>query len=224
MNIAFIPARCGSKSIPLKNIKLFCGKPLIYWSLFSAQKSSSIDKIYVATDCLEIKNTVNSFQFSKVEIYDRKPENAGDLSSSDSVILEFIEEKKLNDEINFALIQATSPLIQPADIDNCFGNFKIEKCDSLLSCVRIKRFFWSESMQPINYNYLNRPRRQDFKGTLMENGAIYISRVKNIKQSKNRISGRISIYEMHENTAIEIDEYEDWQAAESFMKKSFEEN
>ncbi len=54
MNIALIPARCGSKSIPFKNIKNFCGKPLIYWSLLAAQKSNQIDEIYVATDCEEI--------------------------------------------------------------------------------------------------------------------------------------------------------------------------
>ena len=59
MNIlAFIPARGGSKSIPLKNIKMFCGKPLIYWNLLSLQKSS-VDKIIVATDSNQIKN--NSF-------------------------------------------------------------------------------------------------------------------------------------------------------------------
>ena len=45
--LAFIPARGGSKSIPLKNIKMFCGKPLIYWNLLSLQKSN-VDKIIVA--------------------------------------------------------------------------------------------------------------------------------------------------------------------------------
>ena len=54
MNIAFIPARCGSESIPFKNIKIICGKPLIYWSLLALNKSETIDQIYVATDCDEI--------------------------------------------------------------------------------------------------------------------------------------------------------------------------
>ena len=44
MTIAFIPARCGSKSISFKNIKEFCGKPLIYWSLLELEKSERIDK------------------------------------------------------------------------------------------------------------------------------------------------------------------------------------
>ena len=43
MNIAFIPVRGGSKSIPLKNIKAFCGKPLVYWTILSLQNSINID-------------------------------------------------------------------------------------------------------------------------------------------------------------------------------------
>ena len=76
MNIAFVPVRCGSKSIPFKNIKLFCGKPLVYWSLFALQNSINIDVIYLAADCREIKQAVNSFNFSKVKIYDGDPNDA----------------------------------------------------------------------------------------------------------------------------------------------------
>ena len=60
MNIAFMPARCGSKAIRFKNIKEFCGKPLIYWNLLALQNASSVDEVYVATDCEEIANVVNS--------------------------------------------------------------------------------------------------------------------------------------------------------------------
>ena len=84
--IAFIPARGGSKSIPEKNIKLFCGKPLIFWAL-SALQESNIDEIIVATDSLKIKETVCSFNFSKVKIYERSVENSQDTSSTESVIL-----------------------------------------------------------------------------------------------------------------------------------------
>ena len=68
--IAFIPARGGSKSIPKKNIKSFCGKPLIFWNLQELQKSV-VKEIIVATDNEEIKDIVNSFNFSKVKLYNR---------------------------------------------------------------------------------------------------------------------------------------------------------
>ena len=60
MNIAFIPVRGGSKSIPLKNIKIINGKPLVYWTLKSACEAKSIDRVIVATDSEEIEKTVLS--------------------------------------------------------------------------------------------------------------------------------------------------------------------
>ena len=95
MNIAFIPVRCGSKSIPFKNIKSFCGRPLIYWNLKALEDSKNIDKIYVATDCEKIKRIVSQFQFSKVSVFERNKENAKDESSTESVILEFLSKKGL---------------------------------------------------------------------------------------------------------------------------------
>ena len=94
MNIAFVPVRCGSKSIPFKNIKSFCGKPLVYWNLLALQNSSKVDFIYVATDCEEIESVVTDFLFSKVKIYRRTAKNSADSSSTESVILEFIEINK----------------------------------------------------------------------------------------------------------------------------------
>ena len=217
--IGFIPARGGSKSIPLKNIKDFCGKPLIYWNLESLEKVNEIEAVYVATDCDEIRNTVEGFGFSKVQIYMRDPQNAQDNSPTESVMLEFIEKQVLADTDIFILIQATSPFIQPIDFQSALNLYGKEKADSLLTCARMKRFFWGENRKPLNYDYQNRPNRQDFNGSLMENGAFYINTVGNIRKYKNRLSGKIVIYEMPEFTAVDIDEPNDWKAAESLMRK-----
>ena len=218
MNIlAFIPARGGSKSIPLKNIKMFCGKPLIYWNLLSLQKSS-VDKIIVATDSNQIKNKVLSFSFSKVEVYNRIDENATDESSTESVMLEYIESVNLQDSDTFMLVQATSPFTQTNHFDEALELFK--SFDSVVSCSIIKRFFWHENGSALNYDINKRKRRQDFKGTLIENGAFYINSIKNIRQNKNRISGKIGIYRMPEYTSIELDEELDWITAEKVMYKN----
>jgi len=219
MNIAFVPVRCGSKSIPFKNIREFCSKPLVYWNLEALQNSTSIDKVFVATDCDEIKSVVNSFGFSKVEVYDRDIENANDTASTESVMLEFVNKQKLDDNDLFFLVQATSPLTQTKDFDKALVKLKSNNSDSLLSCVRTKRFFWNSDSTPLNYDFKSRPRRQDFDGLLMENGAFYINSIKNIKRDKNRLSGDIAIYEMEEFTAIEIDEEDDWVVAEKMMYK-----
>jgi N-acylneuraminate cytidylyltransferase len=218
MNIAFIPARCGSKSVPLKNIKIFCGKPLVYWCLKELQNSKNIDAIFVATDCEKIELIVNSFSFSKVVVYKREKQNAYDESSTESVMMEFIGNNSFNNDDLFMLVQATSPLTQTKDFDQAFKIMEQEKSDSLLTCVRVKRFFWDNNLS-LNYDYKERPRRQDFQGTLMENGAFYINSIINIKNSNNRLSGKISIYEMEGFTAVEIDEKDDWLIAEMLMQR-----
>jgi len=213
--IAFIPARGGSKSIPEKNIKTFCGKPLVFWNL-SALQQSNIDEIIVATDSLKIKEIVDSFNFSKVKVYERSAENAQDTSSTESVMLEYINSANLSDEDTFVLAQTTSPFTQTEHFNQ--GLDLLDRYDSVLSCCQSKRFSWKNG-KALNYDIYNRPRRQDFQGTLIENGAFYISLVAAIKETKNRISGDIGIYEMPEYTYTEIDEPEDWIVAESLMKR-----
>ncbi|WP_375578320.1 acylneuraminate cytidylyltransferase [Marivirga tractuosa] len=217
--IAFIPVRGGSKSIPLKNIKLLNGKPLVYYVSKALQESLLVDEVVIATDSEEIESVVNSFEFSKVKVYSRKKENADDQSSTESVMLEYIQEASLQNNDIFILVQATSPFTSSTNFDEALKLYKKGDFDSLLTCARIKRFFWDEDGKPINYDYRNRPRRQDFKGNLIENGAFYINSVGNIIKNKNRLSGKIGIYEMPEYTQLELDEPWDWQIAEELILK-----
>lgn len=217
--VAFIPVRGGSKSIPLKNIKPLCGKPLVCWNIEALERVALVDRIIVATDSDEIVSTLQNFSYKKVEIYRRLPENATDTSSTESVMLEYINRAGLNNTDLFILVQATSPFTQTEDFENGIKHLTDTKSDSLLSCVRFKRFIWNEDGTSKNYDFKNRPRRQDFKGELLENGAFYISSIGNIIKNNNRISGKISIYEMPEYTALEIDEPDDWITAEALMQK-----
>jgi len=215
--LAFIPVRGGSKSIPLKNIKDFCGKPLVYWTTKAAVETKLIDEVVIATDSKQIEEIVKSFNFDKVKIYQRDKANAEDTSSTESVILEYISNNNISLDTNFILIQATTPLLTNVDLEK--GISILKNYDSVLSCVKSKRFIWSSKGVPENYDYNNRPRRQDFDGFLLENGAFYINKVKNIVENKNRLSGNIGISIMPEYTAVEIDEIEDWIVAESLMKR-----
>ena len=221
MNVAFIPVRGGSKSIPLKNIKEINGRPLVYWTIKAACESGNIDKVYVSTDSEAIKNAAEQFGFEKVCVIGRSAETASDTASTESAMLEFAENYSFD---NIVLIQATSPLLTAKDIDGGFEVFAEENCDSVLSAVRQYRFIWKTASDgtavPENYDVYNRPRRQDFGGYLMENGAFYITDRKSLLKSRNRVSGRIKIYEMPEETAFEIDEPSDWIIVEQLMKKA----
>lgn len=217
--VAFIPVRGGSKSIPLKNIKDFCGKPLVYWTVYGLQQVAKLNEIVVATDSDEIENTVNAFHFNKVTIYRREPQNAIDTASTESVMLEYIENSNLASDTIFILVQATSPLTQAVHFEEGLAKYMSGGYDSIITCVRNYRFFWNEDGTSKNYDYRNRPRRQDFKGALMENGAFYINTVANIVAFGNRLSGKIGIYEMPEYTATEIDEPDDWTILENLMRR-----
>ncbi len=222
MNIAFIPVRGGSKSIPLKNIKFLNGRPLVYWTAKAANNAGYIDKVVIATDSDEIKKTVLSFEFPKVEIYNRKPENASDTSSTESTMLEYLDSANLNGEDLFFLIQATSPMLRAEDIDGMYEKFVKTEYDSMFTGVREKQFHWrfeNFEVVPVNYNYKNRPRRQDFEGLIAENGACYINLVKNILKDKCRLSGKIGVYELPAYTSYEIDEEDDWIIVEELMKR-----
>ena len=117
------------------------------------------------------------------------------------------------------LVQATSPLTQTTHFTEALQLYAQAQFDSIVTCVRNYRFFWNADGTSMNYDYRNRPRRQNFDGMLMENGAFYINTVGNILTSGNRLSGHIGIYEMPEYTATEIDEPDDWTVLESIMRR-----
>jgi N-acylneuraminate cytidylyltransferase len=215
--VAFIPLRGGSKSLPLKNIKEIAGKPLSLWVIEAAVKSNIIDEVYVSTDSERIRKTINKFQHNKLKIIGRSPETATDTASSESAMKEFAE----NYDFDFIfLIQATSPLLKSSDIDEAFETYTETGADSLLSVVRQKRFIWKEDGNfavPLNYDPDQRPRRQDFDGALIENGAFYLTSRKKFLENGNRISGKIAVHEMDEESYIELDEKLDWKIIESLL-------
>jgi YrbI family 3-deoxy-D-manno-octulosonate 8-phosphate phosphatase len=218
--IALVPLRGGSKSIPLKNIKLIAGKPLCSWVLEAACSSKLIDEVFVSTDSEKIISTVSSLSLP-VKILKRDAVLATDTASTESVMLDFMERIDFNILVT---IQATSPLMTTKDLDSGIKYFLDNNYDSLLSGVRVKRFFWSDDNKPINYDPKKRPRRQDFKGWIVENGAFYITKKDILKKQKCRLGGRTGIYEMPSETAYEIDEPGDWNIVENILLKKIDEN
>ena len=105
-NIAFIPLRSGSKSIPNKNIKKIYSRPLVYWVLDAASKCSYIDEIIVSTDSKIIKETVLNYKHKKIRVISRSEKVSTDIATTESVMLEF---SKTENYENIILIQATSP-------------------------------------------------------------------------------------------------------------------
>ncbi|EAZ91447.1 acylneuraminate cytidylyltransferase family protein [Crocosphaera chwakensis] len=214
--IAIIPARGGSKGVPRKNVRPLAGKPLITHSIEDAQESTLIDQVYVSTDDQEIA-TVSTQYGSK--IIDRPAKLANDTASSELALihgLQELEHQNINPDL-LVFLQCTSPIRTGADIDQAIAKLQAEKADSLLSVSPSHRFLWEEVngvAKSINYDYRYRPRRQDMNPQYVENGSIYVFKPWVLKETKNRLGGKIALYVMSEMAALEIDSVEDFQMIE----------
>lgn len=210
---AIIPARGGSKGVPRKNIKLLAGKPLIAYTIEHALRARQVNRTIVSTDDAEIAKVARQYG---AEVVTRPPELATDTASAESVllhVLSFLEQKEGYTPSLVVLLQATSPLRLPDDIDNAIDTLNAAGADSLFSCSQSHNFYWRlEDARPVsvNYDYQHRPRRQDFTPEYIENGSIYVTKTQILKQHGNRIGGRITFYEMNPLDSFQIDTEEDF--------------
>lgn len=210
--LCVIPARGGSKGIPRKNIITIGGKPLIYYTIKAAQETDSIDKIIVSTDNKEIADIAKSYG---AQIIRRPRSISGDTASSESAImhsLQFLEneENYIPDLVVF--LQATSPIRQLDDIQNGINHFIDGKFDSLFSAYPLNGFVWrvnKRNVCSLNYDFKNRPRRQNAPIDIIENGSIYIFKPLVLKKYHNRLGGKIGVYIMHSLDSFQIDDNEE---------------
>ncbi|QXH52918.1 pseudaminic acid cytidylyltransferase [Pseudomonas fakonensis] len=116
MNIAVIPARGGSKRIPRKNIKPFCGRPMIAWSILAAQQSGLFQRIIVSTDDPEIAELARAYGAETPFV--RPPELSDDHAGTTEVVAHAAQWLNQRGVAFDALccIYATAPLLHPADL------------------------------------------------------------------------------------------------------------
>jgi CMP-N,N'-diacetyllegionaminic acid synthase len=219
--ISIIPARGGSKGIPKKNLKFLAGKPLIAHSILDAREATTIDEIYVSTDDREIAEVASQYG---AKIVFRPAELASDTASSESALIHAINEIETTGILpeSIVFLQCTSPIRTGKDIDRAIAQFKEENADSLLSVSPSHRFLWQKVdgiARSINYDYRQRLRRQDMQPQYIENGSIYIFKPWVIKELSNRLGGNISLFEMTEDSAWEIDSLADWETIELLIEK-----
>ncbi|MDR6940543.1 cytidylyltransferase domain-containing protein [Mucilaginibacter pocheonensis] len=216
-SIAIIPLRKGSIGIPGKNKKKLLGRPLYQWVLGEAIESN-LDEIYIFTDDESIIERIQlDYKWTdKVKVFERSPESATNTASTEFGMLELAQSLDFDFDI-YCLLQATSPLTSKDDINKTLDKVVNGGCDSALTVVESKRFLWTKEGTSINYNYLARPRRQDFEGLLIENGAVYAIKKDAYKEQHNRLGGKIGVVEMVEESLIEIDEPADWHIVEQLL-------
>jgi len=219
---AIILARGGSKGIPNKNIIDFCGKPLIAWTIEQCLSSKHISEVWVSSDSQKILEVVKEYGAKTIK---RPDDISGDFATSESAWLHAIEFIERDGDIDFVLApQITSPLREAQDIDNAIELFQSEKYDSMFSSsIAEDLFFWKEDkrheLQSVNYDYLNRQRRQDIQEQIIENGSFYIFKSEIIKKYNNRFGGKIGHSKMEFWKMFEIDNLEDIRMCSALMRE-----
>ncbi|MHA1284220.1 MAG: cytidylyltransferase domain-containing protein [Promethearchaeota archaeon] len=215
--ISLIPARGGSKGIPKKNIKKLYNKPLIAYSIEQSLNSKIICETYVSTEDNSIKEISSQYGAKVIE---RPFVLATDTASTESVMIHAAE--YLNYDFDYmVLLQPTSPLRFSWQIDEAIELLLDNSADSLLSVCENNSFLWDPRGYPINYDFKNRPRRQDKIWELRENGSIYITKKEILLKEKNRLGGKIVFYKMPEWMSFEIDNFFDFQLIEWIIKTKF---
>ena len=220
--VAIIPARSGSKGIPGKNLIDLCGKPLLAWSILQAKEAKNIDSVWVTSDGEDILEVAKKYGAEAIK---RPIDISGDTASSESAwlhALDYIEEQTHNKIDTVVGMQATSPMRESNDLDDALEIYSQEKFDSLLSVSKIEDFFvWEETDKgefvSVNYDYKNRKPRQMIKEQYRENGSFYVFTPELMRNSGNRLGGKIGKYVMDFYKMFQIDSKEDIRICEVLM-------
>tara|TARA_A100001015_G_scaffold321322_1_gene451462 strand:+ start:6607 stop:7287 length:681 start_codon:yes stop_codon:yes gene_type:complete len=216
---AIILARGGSKGIKNKNIILINKKPMIYWSIINCLKSKKISSTWVSSDNKKIINLAKKFG---ANIIVRPKYLASDKASSDDAWFHAIKYIEKSNKIDIIVgVQPTSPIRSRFDFDNAIKKFINFKYDSLFSASNFETFFnWKVKKNKVtpNYNLKKRPRRQELKKSVLENGSFYIFEKKNFLKYKNRLFGKIGFYLMQKYRGFQIDSLEDIKFINSIFK------
>jgi N-acylneuraminate cytidylyltransferase len=234
-NLIIIPARKGSKSIKNKNIKLFCGKPLIYWTIKIAQQSK-IGMVCVSTNCKKIRSYALSLG---AEAPFLRPQSiSGDKTPTVPVIqhaINFYKNKNIKFD-SFFLLQPTSPFRIKSDLVNAWNLFnKNKKCSSVFSVSLAEgnnNPYWmiKKNKKKVVKFIDNGPlqnlisRRQLLPNVYYRNDFFYLSKISNIFNKKPSIYGSnpMILISKKERLEIDINTKKDWIIGEKlfeFMRK-----
>lgn len=207
--VAIIPARGGSKGVPRKNVRRVGGVPLIARAVQAARTATLVDLVAVSTDDAEIAAVARA---AGAVIVDRPADLSGDTAGSESAVLHAIDALEAAGEHieTIVFVQATSPFIDPADIDEAVRMLRVDGFDSAFAAFETYGFLWRRTVEghaaAINHDATHRPRRQDRDPHYLETGAFYVFDAAGFRRARHRFFGRTGIVVVPERTAIEIDD------------------
>lgn len=217
--IAIITARGGSKRIPQKNIKEFCGKPIIAYSIEAAINSGIFDEVMVSTDSMEIAKI--AIKYGAKVPFMRSEANSSDYATTSDVLAEVIDEyRKRGREFDYmACLYPTAPFITPEKLKNAM-EMLIEQ-DGLMAMPVVQFSYPPQRGYIIENDKLNmkymenaEKRSQDFEKTYHDAGQFYLVQMKGYWDNNGRIYRGITPIIVDEMEVQDIDKETDWKIAE----------
>jgi len=228
-NIAVIPARGGSKRIPNKNIKLFCGKPIIAYSIEAALQSGVFEAVIVSTDCDKIADIARQYG---AEVPFMRPDYLADDHTGTTDVIEhaIYEWNKLGNSVDLACcIYATAPFLQKQYIVEAINRLKahVTKRSAFTVCkfnYPIQRSFTIESAEnnvtPVDASSLPK-RSQDLPDVYHDAGQLYVAKAEDFLNKSFNIFSETSIPIILPHYLVQdIDDQDDWRRAE-YMYQAF---
>jgi YrbI family 3-deoxy-D-manno-octulosonate 8-phosphate phosphatase len=220
--ILVIPARGGSKRIPSKNVLPLAGRPLLAHSLQHARSARTVSEIWVSTDDPSIAQLADS---EGARIVPRPAALADDRATSEAALVHALDYRVslgLADPDLVVFLQATSPVRRADDIDRAVAQLLAEGADSLFSATENNRLIWAirdGRPESINYNWHSRQREQDMTRQYRENGSIYVFKPSILRETGNRLGGRIAVYEMDYWSSFQVDTPEHVELCEWILRR-----
>lgn len=218
-SIAIIPARGGSKRIPRKNIKDFCGKPIIAYSIEAALKSGIFDEVMVSTDDEEIAQVARRYGAS-VPFF-RSPETANDYATTAQVYREVLEEyRKRGQEFSYLCgIYSTAPFVTEGILQEAFEKMVQTDADSLIPIVRFsyppQRAYLLEDNKIVRqFPQYATARSQDLPPVYHDCGQFVMVKTESFLQKSAILTDNTISIEIPEMRVQDLDTVEDWEIAE----------
>lgn len=217
--IAIIPARGGSKRIPKKNIKEFCGKPIICYAIEAALKSKLFDEVMVSTDSEEIADIARRYGASVP--FMRSRETAGDYASTAQVIFEVLDKyEKMGRSFEFGTcIYPTAPFVTKEKLADAMNLIQTKIGTIVLPVVAFsyppqRGYVMKDSYIKMKYPENFKTRSQDLETIYHDAGQFFAINIEKYREVQGIVVENIIPYVLNEQEVQDIDNETDWEIAQ----------
>lgn len=216
--IAIITARGGSKRIPKKNIKEFCGKPIIAYSIEAALNSNVFDEVMVSTDSEEIAEIAKKYGANVP--FMRSKETSNDFATTSDVIVEVLEQYAVKgyNVTQACCIYPTAPFITADKLKTSMEMLE-DEVDTVIPVVQFsyppqRGMIVKDTYLALKEPQYSRTRSQDLEAMYHDCGQYYCFKVETFLKTRNLLEGKVRPFVCSELEVQDIDNDVDWKLAE----------